>query len=337
MSGFTEKKRIEYIDIARAIAIFLVVLGHTARVGCRIRRVLYSFHMPLFFMISGMLLRRREEAHAADLGKTVRKRIFSYLIPYFIWGIFYVPLNLKNLLALCYGTWEQLSKIGSVTSLWFLPVLLTASILTESAFFVFRKADHFEMIIFLVMLGMFVTGFHLPHMQPDGCPFAVDIGFAAAGFMLSGYFIFQLIEAVRKRRIYVAAGLCITLILLRTVSYGIVPLHKVSMYKGEYGDITGFLINAFIESLVVIIVSVLLDLLHSPINRGLACIGRNTLGILVLHRPMTRYFGEMAAEQGYSLKKLQVTVPIAILVTALSFLITSLINKLLPELLGKTR
>lgn len=49
------RKRIEYIDLAKAIAILLMVLGHCASLNDipLIRSVIYSFHMPLFFIISG--------------------------------------------------------------------------------------------------------------------------------------------------------------------------------------------------------------------------------------------------------------------------------------------
>lgn len=47
-----EKKRLEYIDIARGIGIVLVVLGHClSQLDGGLRTFIYSFHMPLFFCI----------------------------------------------------------------------------------------------------------------------------------------------------------------------------------------------------------------------------------------------------------------------------------------------
>ena len=57
----TQKNRDQFLDIAKGIAIILVILGHTFQgfgenfdylVGYR---VIYSFHMPLFIFISGMV------------------------------------------------------------------------------------------------------------------------------------------------------------------------------------------------------------------------------------------------------------------------------------------
>lgn len=53
------KKRIEYIDAAKAIAIMLVIIGHCHWLGAipRLGNLIYTFHMPLFFMVSGFFLK----------------------------------------------------------------------------------------------------------------------------------------------------------------------------------------------------------------------------------------------------------------------------------------
>lgn len=48
--------RLEWIDVARGIGIIAVVAGHVWRSG-PLRDALYSFHMPLFFLLSGLLSR----------------------------------------------------------------------------------------------------------------------------------------------------------------------------------------------------------------------------------------------------------------------------------------
>lgn len=47
--------RIKWIDNARAIGILLVVLGHSL-IPASIQTYIYSFHMPLFFFLSGLFL-----------------------------------------------------------------------------------------------------------------------------------------------------------------------------------------------------------------------------------------------------------------------------------------
>ena len=51
-------KRIEWIDIAKGIGIILVVIGHISQIEV-LNDIIYSFHMPLFFIISGYLYKRK--------------------------------------------------------------------------------------------------------------------------------------------------------------------------------------------------------------------------------------------------------------------------------------
>lgn len=48
------KERIEYIDIAKGIGILLVIAGHLFAYRGPISRWIFSFHMPLFFILSGI-------------------------------------------------------------------------------------------------------------------------------------------------------------------------------------------------------------------------------------------------------------------------------------------
>ena len=62
-----EKNRIEWIDVLRGIGIVLVILGHAPRdlmretypiIDC-LYQFIYTFHMGLFFSISGYLFAKK--------------------------------------------------------------------------------------------------------------------------------------------------------------------------------------------------------------------------------------------------------------------------------------
>jgi len=77
MRGMAEEKvREEWVDIARGIAMLLVVLGHMGVA----RTFIYTFHMPVFFFISGYLYKKR---NGRSLLKYECKKI---ILPYLIWG-----------------------------------------------------------------------------------------------------------------------------------------------------------------------------------------------------------------------------------------------------------
>jgi len=50
------KKRIGYIDMAKGLAIILVIIGHISFTPSMGKTILYLFHIPLFFFLSSMLI-----------------------------------------------------------------------------------------------------------------------------------------------------------------------------------------------------------------------------------------------------------------------------------------
>lgn len=69
------KERIQYIDAMRGFAILLVVIGHLIQYNFEdafhndIFNIIYSFHMPLFFFISGCV------STTAYKGKTMHNKV----------------------------------------------------------------------------------------------------------------------------------------------------------------------------------------------------------------------------------------------------------------------
>lgn len=89
------KDRIEYIDIAKGIGIVLVIVGHVVWGGNypmkgaeSISNFIYSFHMPLFFIISGLCIKDSKELAKPVLKKMAR----AYLLPYVVWSVIYLAV-----------------------------------------------------------------------------------------------------------------------------------------------------------------------------------------------------------------------------------------------------
>ncbi len=51
------KEKINYIDYSKGIAILFVIFGHVYSGNNIATTWIYSFHIPLFFIISGFLLK----------------------------------------------------------------------------------------------------------------------------------------------------------------------------------------------------------------------------------------------------------------------------------------
>jgi polysaccharide biosynthesis protein PslL len=125
-------KRIEYLDIAKGIGILLVVLGHNdfEVISVFVQRLIYSFHMPLFFFLSGYFLNT-----AVPFFEFVKKRFNSLLKPYLftIFLIYFASVSFEKMgfntaiqrtVKSLYGSGYYLDWV----QLWFLPHLFVVSL-----------------------------------------------------------------------------------------------------------------------------------------------------------------------------------------------------------------
>ncbi|MFD1103353.1 acyltransferase family protein [Sphingobium olei] len=127
--------RLDWVDVARGIGIVAVVAGHVWTHG-PVRDAIYSFHMPLFFLLSGMLSRPH------PVGAFTRRQLLGQMRPYAVYLILLVCVDqiverIKGqrpvfdqwpediLPILLGGSWLR----GPYTIFWFVPCLMIARIL----------------------------------------------------------------------------------------------------------------------------------------------------------------------------------------------------------------
>lgn len=70
--------RILYIDLARGLTMLTILWGHVMLTGS-VNLVVYAFHIPVFFFLSGMVFRKDKYP---TLGSLVKRRVETLLIPY---------------------------------------------------------------------------------------------------------------------------------------------------------------------------------------------------------------------------------------------------------------
>lgn len=162
-----EKNRLEYFDLAKGIGIFLVILGHITYISQPLRIWIFSFHMPLFFIISGMLIyyKREDSLNSREL---IKKKAKSLLIPYFFFSILTIFADICLLLLFQVGNWERIwqncfytCSFYGISTLWFLPALF----LGENLFlFILKKFSKSQAIVFMLFLSI-VCYFCIINMQ----------------------------------------------------------------------------------------------------------------------------------------------------------------------------
>lgn len=182
MSG---KKRIEWVDVVKGMAVPLIILGHTAQSQTLITYI-YSFHMPLFFLLSGYTSRRATDWKT--YGKHIWKNFCYLIVPCILvqFGIesveFWMKMGSIQLLpwAKVTGTfyrlfwgcaWGWAGGFPTVGMLWFFITMFWSKVIWEGIGLLFPKKD--TAICMLVSLIGINIGFD--HYLPQNLDIAMMV------------------------------------------------------------------------------------------------------------------------------------------------------------------
>lgn len=78
-------KRLDWIDIAKGIAIILVIVGHTVPNPSPLRHAIFSFHMPVFFILAGYTFRPKPWREL--LSGSVSRLLVPYVVLALAWQV----------------------------------------------------------------------------------------------------------------------------------------------------------------------------------------------------------------------------------------------------------
>ncbi len=157
------KKRIGYLDMAKGLAIILVIIGHSSFVPLRAKILLYVFHIPLFFFLSGFTL---NVTKYKTFKEYFLSKVKSLVVPFFCLNIFVFLFQLFVMYPeqvfsfnLIHFTKQLLlsDRLHVYFQLWFLNVMFLAHVFS---YFILRKKwtiiQWFLIsvsLLFLVVLG----------------------------------------------------------------------------------------------------------------------------------------------------------------------------------------
>ena len=297
-------QRLAWIDIAKGIGIILIVLGHnyvSLHQKQMLFRIIFSFHIPLFFFLSGIFFNPQYNT------KTLLQRRFNSLIrPYFATCIIYV--HLKLVLDKHFSISSAFSVVaGAVYStdtylfwapLWFITCLFATQLF-------FKKMWHFLYRLRLVwarvtvVSGVLVIGIltmkHLWHAAPPAClkigllseglqglPWSVDVVLVSAFFYYLGY------ECMQSKidMDLVAWYLPLFSILLFLILHLIFP-YTIDLNMRRYDNILICTIEAILGIYIVLSLSHLISKgNYSYIKDILSLLGNRSIIILLFHYPL---------------------------------------------------
>ena len=198
--------RIGYIDIAQGLGILVIVLAHNNLAGYHptLHKFIYSFHIPLFFFLSGMFFRPER-----TFSETLRRRFNTLLKPY-LFTIFLIylgeaafsnmtfPVIAGRIAKSMYATGYYIDWV----QLWFIPHLFAVAIFAWIAWrdiFGRIRMDWLRWLLLFAMLaaGVLTMPYFWPFLAPIiggeffGLPFSLDLVLASGFFFLVGYEVNQ--------------------------------------------------------------------------------------------------------------------------------------------------
>jgi acyltransferase len=300
----TAAPRIEFLDFIKGIAIICVIIGHSG-VPSLHNLFIFSFHIPIFFIVSGFLL---DESNSITLSfrDFAYKKFKRLIVPYLATGLiifiiqivievsrgvatFYslnhnLNFSIKHiidfilnygkqfLLVLCYGTGKEviLSNliIKPIAILWFLPSLFSANIFFYFFLKLFQKysiAIQSIIIILLTFIG-YMIGQHF------FLPWSIDIALVSQVFVFSGYLMKKFMIFEKKTPVWI-------FIIAFSIWFIDLYMGGISMNERTYNNLAISTIGAIAGSYLLMKFSYFLSSSISFYYKFISHIGRQSLVI----------------------------------------------------------
>ena len=303
-------KRITYIDTAKGILILLMLLGHIWNDGF-VHDFIYVFHMPAFFILSGMTSSRKELS-ARGFGKLLLSRGQKLLIPYLCFEIYAIGADM-----ICNGIYLNVKGYAYQIltlrlfngPLWFLMVMFLSGIL-----FYFLQDVKSPKVQYGVMFVLLAVVMVMPQFRAYVSPATVTL---ALLFTMIGGNFGTIFEKMSEGKWYL-------LFLSVTALLSFTGLGEMASYQS--GSKVLFLLGSLVGTAMILGISKRID------HKFLAFCGRNSLIILGSHYPiirLTKYFlqfEEFSTIGGIAF--FAIAVPVEVL-------IIMFVNRFLPFAAGK--
>lgn len=273
--------RLDWIDKAKGIGIVLVILGHTL---CppSIKFWLYSFHMPLFFFLSGYVFKIK----TPNFLDFLKNKIKTLIIPALILGcisiiyslieglIFNHPYSINCTQRFFGGFIQMRGFYGFSFGPWFLICLFT----TQMIMYFLKKYIKSDKVILIVGMVSSILGYAYCTIIGIVLPWAFDCSLIAILFFIIGYLINKNEDKFKKlfgvKYLFIYLFIHLGLVYIQLMKEAI----RVDMYANQYSNYFYFIITSF--SGIFFITALVRNV---ALNKELSYIGQNSLVYYALH------------------------------------------------------
>jgi len=302
--------RVEFLDFIKGIAIICVIIGHSGQGTSLHNLFVFSFHIPIFFIISGFLL---AESNSITLrfGEITYKKFRRLLLPYLITGLIiflllivinlfnvaitfysinhnlifsithsidgYYPFILNDvkqfLLTLCYGNGKEVILLQSVIKPIGILWFLPSLFSAIIIFYFFLKLFEKYSIAIQSIIIIILTFVGYMIGKYIFLPWSIDISLVSQIFMFSGYLMRKYMIYEKKAPIW---------LFIAAASIWLLDLYMggISMNERVYNNLAVSTIGAIAASYLLMNLSYFLSNSTSFYYKSISYIGRQSLVIL---------------------------------------------------------
>lgn len=283
-------KRLDWIDIAKGIAIILVIVGHTVPNPSPLRHAIFSFHMPVFFILAGYTFRPKPWREL--LSGSVPRLLVPYLVLALAWQVptFLMsgaPLTGGTLLAgletLVFASGVDVPGLGvaAVGMAWFLTALFTSRLLFNALVLLFDAREFGVVYQGAACAVIAFCGLNVSRLLGVYLPLDLDLSCYIVLLMWAGYAVNQkgLEPSVDKPLLFIGSGV---------VWLAFAALSGLELSSRRVDGFVIATIAALAGSYCVCWVSMAIDKTKNmPIlgafDRGLVFCGQVSLAIFAIH------------------------------------------------------
>ena len=226
--------RLDSVDVFRAFGIIIMIMGHVG-FGKEFNQFIHSFHMPMFFIISGYFYKSQ------PFCKMAKKKAKTLLLPYLTIGIlhiiiYFIAIGQIDTHAFYLFLWENTADNGIpiAGALWF----LTAMFFSEMFFWCIQQLRISDLRKNVAAGAVAILGMTCATFLPLRLPLALDVSMVGVGFYQTGKVIKEKYRNILETNAILSIlGITFFSILSFVNSY-------VNLRKGNYGTWPLFWINA---------------------------------------------------------------------------------------------
>lgn len=341
-------KRIDWIDCAKAIGILCIVIDHSLA-QCKLKLYLlslFSFIVPLFFVLSGMVFSTKKYNDFKGFLITQVKRI---MVPYFIFGlfsllIFFLLGNFASerlgmsisqkeywwyLLGLLYGDASNGLLIEN-QPLWFLPCLFITKIIFYFIDKMINKKKKYLIVFFAAFL---LSAINMSWLKLTALPFGAQTALNMSSFFTLGLLIKEY-NTKKSIKIHDYKDLLFGIIFLVTGCSGGFLNVQIDYITSYYGNAILFLVSGYFGS-----IGWLLNCRFIGSIKNLNLIGKETLPILLMHKFPVMFFKTVVPFTAVLLKSSSAlaSITVSLLSIIICLIAAEILRRIAPFMIGEKR